>query len=203
MRGRGFRSILALALAVGTVTAGAAADEKKAAAPMDEKAMMELWQKMASPGEGHKKLDALVGTWTTKTTTWMDPSKPPTVTEGTSEQKWALGGRYLEQRYEGRFMDQPFSGVGYTGYDNFTKKYDAVWMDSAGTEMMMMRGSFDKTGRTLAASGKMNDFATGKPITMRQRTTIVSHDELLFEMWAPGPDGKEYRVMEIRYTRKK
>lgn len=205
MRVRGSLSALTSAAVFLGVCAGfGAAQEKKAAAPpMDEKAMREMWQKMATPGDGHKKLEALAGSWTAKTTIWMDPSKPPQVTEGTSEAKWVLGGRYLEQRYEGKFMEQPFLGLGYTGFDNFTKKYESTWMDTAGTSVMVLRGAFDKSGKVLTASGKTNDFASGKLVTIREKTTIVSNDEVLFEMWGPAPDGKDFKMMEIRYTRQK
>jgi hypothetical protein len=92
---------------------------------MDEKAAMEMMMKLATPGEGHRKLEVLVGNWNAKNTMWMDPSKEPTVSEGVSEHKWVLGGRFLEQRFEGKFMNMPFSGLGYTGYDNYKK---SMWV---------------------------------------------------------------------------
>ena len=201
MKARRHLTFLVL-VAIGAAATVAFAEDKKHAAPMDEKAMMELWQKMSTPGEGHKRLDAFVGSWTTKNTMWMEPGKPPEVTEGTADQKWVLGGRYLEQRYEGTMMGQPFSGIGYTGFDNGTKKYEATWMDTTGTAILFMKGTFDKAGKILTSTGQMNDFVTGKPMTMRNKTTIVSPDEILFELFGPGPDGKEVRMMEIRYTRK-
>jgi hypothetical protein len=203
MKARRPLSVLVLVAAV-AAAAVALADEKKAAAPqMDEKTMMELWQKMATPGEGHKKLDPLVGSWTARNTMWMEPGKPPEVTEGTAEQKWVLGGRYLEQRYEGTMMGQPFSGVGYAGYDNYTMKYESTWMDTTGTAILITRGTFDKAGKVLTSTGQMNDFVTRKTMTMRDKTTLVSPDEILFELFGSGPDGKEQKMMEIRYTRKK
>jgi hypothetical protein len=180
-----------------------AAKTATAAKPaMDEKAAMEMMQKLGSPSEGHKKLDMLVGTWHAKNTMWMDPGKPPMVTEGTSEHKWVLGGRFLEQRFEGTFMNMPFSGIGYTGYDNYKKRYVGVWMDTAATSMMNSTGSFDAAGKTLTTTGKMDDFTTGKLTSFREKMTIVGKDEVLFEMYGPDPTGKEYRMMEIRYTRK-
>jgi len=170
--------------------------------PMDQKAAMEMMQKLATPAEGHKKLDVLVGAWNAKSSMWMDPSKPPEVTEGTSEQKWVLGGRFLEQTFEGSFMGMAFSGIGYTGFDNYKKRYVGVWMDSSTTAMFHTIGSFDASGKILTSSGRMDDFTTGKVVTVREKMTVVSKDEILFEMWGPGPDGKEYRMMEIRYTRK-
>jgi hypothetical protein len=188
----------------------AAAQDKPAAKkpapappPMDEKAMMELMQKVATPGEAHKKLNFLVGSWRTRNNMWMDPSKPPIVSEGTAEMKWVLGGRFVEQRYEGTFMNQPFSGLGYSGYDNIKRKYISSWMDTLGTTILFTTGSFDPTGKKLSSSGRMDDPTTGKSTRFRDRMTIVSNDELLVEMWAAGPDGKEFRMMELRYMRKK
>jgi hypothetical protein len=177
--------------------------KQEAKPPMDEKAMMEMMQKLATPAEGHKKLDVLAGTWTAKNSMWMEPGKPPSVSEGTAEHKWVLGGRFLEQRYEGTFMNMPFSGLGYTGYDNYKKKYLSVWMDTLGTVMMHSTGSFNASGKVLSSSARMDDFTTGKVMTIREKMTIASKDEMLFEMFMPGPDGKEFRMMEIRYTRKK
>jgi len=171
--------------------------------PMDEKAAMEMMQKLATPGEAHKKLDVLVGTWKAKNTMWTNPSKPPAVSEGVSEHKWALGGRFVEQHFEGNFMGMPFSGVGYTGYDNYKKKYVGIWMDTFGTSIMNTTGSFDAAGKVLSASGRVDDFTTGKVVTIREKLTIVSKDEVKMDMFGPDPEGKEYRMMEIVYTRTK
>jgi hypothetical protein len=190
-----------------TLAAGPAfAQESKKPAekpPMDEKAAMELMQKLATPGAGHKKLDPFVGAWTARMSMWMDPTKDPVSSEGTTEFKWILGGRYLQQTYEGQFMGGPFSGVGYTGYDNYKKRYVATWMDSASTSILNMSGSFDKTGKTLTMTGRIDDFTTGKTATVRSKGWMVGNDELRWEMYGPAPDGKEYKMMEIVYTRKK
>jgi len=182
-------------------------EAKKPAAkpPMDEKAAMEMMMKLATPSEGHKKLDVLVGTWNATNKMWMDPdpSKPPSVSQGVSEHKWVLGGRFLEQRFEGQFMGMPYTGLGYTGYDNYKKKYVGVWMDTAGTAMMNSIGSFNTAGKVLRTTARMDDFTTGKVMTVRENLTIAGNDEVKMEIFGPAPDGKEYRMMEIVYTRKK
>jgi hypothetical protein len=170
---------------------------------MDEKAAMEMMAKYATPGPAHKKLDVFAGTWTASTTMWMDPSKPPAKSEGTSEQKWVLGGRFLEQRYEGTMMGAPFSGMGYMGYDNYKKVYTSTWMDTMGTMTLNMTGHFDKSGKVMTCTGKMADFMTGKTITYTTKATLVSADEIVWEMWNPGMDGKDTKSVEVRYTRKK
>lgn len=200
------RKIPALALGLPLVLVSVfvfAQQKKPAAPPMDQKAAMEMMQKLATPGEAHKKLDVFVGTWAVKNTIWMDPSKPPEVFAGTAEQHWVLGQRFVGQHYEGKLFGMPFFGMGFMGYDNYKKKYVSVWMDSSTTSIMNMSGSFEASGKVLTTTGQVDDFTTGKVLTMREKTTILSNDEILFEMFGPGPEGKDYKMMEIRYIRKK
>jgi hypothetical protein len=175
--------------------------EKKAAAPMDEKQMMEMMQKMATPGDAHKKLEPMVGTFDAKVKMWMDPSKPAQESAGVSENKWVLGNRFIETNHTGTFMGQPFSGIGYTGYDNVTKKYVGTWMDTASTGMMNSKGTI--TGKTMTTTSTMPDPMTGKNATITTKMTVADNDHHTMEMWGPGPDGKNYKMMEITYTRKK
>jgi hypothetical protein len=133
----------------------------------------------------------------------MDPSKPPEESVGKSENKWVLGNRYVEQTYEETFMGQPFSGIGYTGYDNITKKYIGTWMDTGSTAMMNMTGKADAPGKVMTFSGMMNDPMTGKAYKLTTKTTVTDNDHQLMEMWGPDPSGKVYKMMEIAYTPKK
>ncbi len=68
---------------------------------------------------------------------------------------------------------------------------------------MMSTGTFDAAGKVLTSKALMDDLSTGKPIRVTEKLTVVSSDELLMEMWGPAPDGKDFRMMELRYTRKK
>ncbi|HTO86889.1 MAG TPA: DUF1579 domain-containing protein [Thermoanaerobaculia bacterium] len=197
---------LGLGLVVAALLAGAAAAQDKPAkkakpAAMDEKAAMEAMQKAATPGEGQKKLEPLVGTFDAKVTMWMGPSKPPEESTGTSETSWVLGNRFLETKYQGTFMGQPFSGIGYTGYDNVTKKYVGTWMDTMGTGMMVSTGTM--TGNVMKSRAAMSDPMTGKMSHATETFTIIDNDHNKMEMWQPGPDGKNVKIMEINYTRKK
>jgi hypothetical protein len=181
--------------------ASAAEPGKKAAPqPPDEKAAMEAWAKAATPGEAHKRLEALVGTFDTVVKAWMDPSKPPEESKGTSENRWVLGNRYVEQRYLGSFMGQPFNGIGYTGYDNTMKKYVGVWMDDSGTSMMFSTGRASSP-KVIDMSSTMFDPMTGKPAKITEKLTVVDNDHHTMEMWGPAPNGKTFKMMEITYVR--
>lgn len=179
----------------------AAPEKKKAAAPPDEKAAMEAMNKAAMPGEAHKKLDALAGKFTVKSKMWMDPSKPPEESDGSTERKWIMGNRYLQENYQGKFMGQPFEGMGIQGYDNVTKKYFGSWIDSGGTGMTLAHGSMN--GNTIKYKGMMSDPASGKEIPYTMSVAISDNDNHKLEMWGPGPNGKEMKWMEMNYTRVK
>lgn len=197
---------LALALPVAAEEPKAAAKQTKPAPPPaapspDETA--KAWAAYMTPGEPHARLAKLAGAWTTRTKSWGDPSQPPEETTGSCEFRMVLGGRYLEQRFDGTMMGQPFQGVGYTGYDNVKKKYEAFWIDTAGTGMLVMSGTLDKGGKKTVYTGTLLDPATGQKVALRSVDTEIDADNLLFEMWSAGPDGKMAKMMEMAYTRKK
>lgn len=203
---------LTMAVCAGLLWAGTlgAQDPAKPAKPGDtppamsaeQKAMAEAWQKFATPSEGHQRLAGMVGTWDAEVTSFMAPGAP-TKSKGTSESRPVLGGRWIEEKFTGDMSGQPFEGLGHTGYDNYKKKYIGTWTDNMSTAVMMSEGTFDASGKVLTSTATMDDVMTGKSATLRMVTTIVDPDHHVFEMYGPGPDGKEGKQMEIHYTRRK
>lgn len=193
------RTLFALMILVCTAAVLPAQDQKA----MDEKAMMEAWMKAGTPSDAHKKLEPFVGNWDVKVKSWMAADAPPLESTGSAQNSWILGGRYLEQKFQGSFMDMPFNGVGYTGYDNTKKQYVSTWMDSMSTSVMVAAGNADPTGKVMAFAANMEDPVTHKIHRIDEKITIVNNDHHVMEMWAPGMDGKVYKNMEITYTRRK
>ncbi len=188
-------------LCVVLTVSAAMAKEKKSEKPMDQQAMMELWKKMATPGEPHKLFATLAGSWTTTTKEWMEPGKPPTESAGTAEMKMLLDGRFLYQEYNGQMMGQPFSGIGIDAYDNMTKKYVTAWMDSMGTGIFIMEGTASADGKTITLKGSHPEPGGGK-MTHRAVWKIVDGNTQTFEMYGTHGHGKEMKRMGITYTRK-
>lgn len=179
-----------------------AADPPKKSEPSaEEKAAMEAMMKAATPGEAHKKLDGMVGTWSAKVTMWPAPGVPPQVSTGTSTAKWVMGGRFIEENFTGNMMGMPFTGRGYTGYDNIKKQYFGSWMDNMSTAMMMTTGTQD-SDNTWTFKGTMPDPMSGKDTPLEEKVTVQDKDHHTFEMWTPAPDGRMFKMMEITYTRK-
>jgi hypothetical protein len=173
--------------------------DAKAPSP-DSQAMMAAMMKAATPGDAHKKLSPMVGTFDTRVTMFM-PGAPSMQSSGVSVNKWVLGDRFIQQSFEGNFMGMPFSGLGFTGYDNTKGKYVGVWMDNMGTAMMVSTGT--ATGKTMRFTSNMENVMTGKMETIDETVTVIDDDHHTMEMWGPGPDGKAMKTMEISYSRKK
>jgi hypothetical protein len=190
-----------VALVVISLASPLMAKDKKSEKPMDQQAMMELWKKMAMPGEPHKLFATLAGSWTTASKEWMEPGKPPTESTGTAEIKMLLDGRFLYQEYNSQMMGQPFSGIGIDAYDNMTKKYVTAWLDSMGTGIFIMEGTASADGKTITLKGSHPEPGGGK-MTHRAVWKIVDNNNQTFDMYGAHHGGKETKMMEIVYTRK-
>jgi hypothetical protein len=188
-------------LALVLIASPVLAKEKKHEKQMDPQAMMEVWKKLAMPGEPHKLFASLAGSWTTTTKEWMEPGKPPTESTGTAEMKMLLDGRFLYQEYNAQMMGQPFSGVGIDAYDNMTKKYMTAWIDTMGTGIFMMEGTASADGKTITLKGSHPEPGGGK-MTHRAVWKIADNNTQTFDMYGAHHGGKEMKVLEITYTRK-
>ena len=196
------RKILTLGFALALCTSALFADDPKKAAEDMQKAQMDAWMKASTPGDAHKKLDGMVGTWNVTVKSWMAPGTPPMESTGTAVNAWVLGGRWMEEKFTGSFMNMPFQGIGYTGYDNIKKQYIGTWMDSMSTAVMMSTGK-GGSGNTWEFASSMDDPMSGKTMPVTEKVTFTDADHHTMEMWSPGPDGKMFKMMEIAYSRKK
>jgi len=113
-----------------------------------------------------------------------------------------LGGRYLQQEYTGRMMEDTFSGINLIGYDNFTKKYVSAWIDTMSTGIYFFEGTAGPDGKTITQENRYDDPVRG-PMVWRSVTRIVDADTLEYEMYLVPEDGREEKAMEMTVTRNK
>ena len=183
--------------------AALAQNQTKKEMSAEEKAQMEAMMKAGTPGEAHQKLASMIGTWNVVVKMFPQPGAPAQESKGTAVNKWVLGGRWVQENFTGKFMNMPFNGIGYTGYDNIKKQYTGTWMDSMSTATMSSLGTGDTSGNTYEFSSTMDDPMTGKTMPVKSTMRIVDDNQHVMEMWAPAPDGKMFKMMEITYTRRK
>jgi hypothetical protein len=201
IRARGawvFAALAAIALS-SALPAAAQQDQQMSA---EQKAAMEAWMKYATPGPNHKLLEPFVGSWTIATTWWEAPGAPAQKSTGTAETAWVLGGRFIHEKVTGEMMGMPFEGIGYTGYDNYKKHFIGTWMDAMGTMVMISTGQADASGKVLTFTSTMDDVVSGKSMSVREVARVVDANKHVFEMYGPDKSGKEFKTMEIVYTRK-
>jgi len=164
--------------------------------------MMKKAEVLGAPGPAHKALDALVGEWNVEGRCWMAPDAPPGVNKGSAKVQWILGGRFVQEQFNGEFMGKQFQGIGLTGYDNMKKKYVGSWIDDMSTGMFLSEGMADAEGKVFTFHGKMDDPMTGqKNKTYKFVIHILDPNKHTFEMHDLAL-GDKSKTMEMTYTRK-
>jgi hypothetical protein len=150
--------------------------------------------------EEHKILQQEVGTWDAACKVWQTPNAEPMEFSG-SETNELFGGMWLISKFEGKLGDMPFTGRGTTGYDPAEKQYVGTWIDSISPYLTVMKGDYDSATKTLTMRGDMRDAMTGKASETKQVWHYIDNNTRTFEIHGPGEDGKEFKMMEIKYTR--
>ena len=196
------RKVSSIALVL-VLSMAALAQAQNTREPVSPQKAMDMMARAATPGDEHKALNHMVGTFDVKMKYWPAAGAAPMESTGKSVNEWVLGGRWVQQRYDGNFMGQPFSGIGYTGYDNVTHMYVGTWMDTMSTSIMSSHGNPDASGKVYTFTSIMNDPVSGEGTQVDSKVTVTDADHHTMEMWGAGPDGKVYKMMEIAYTRKK
>jgi hypothetical protein len=166
------------------------------------KAAMAAWQAYGTPGAPHKELARSVGTWSVGVKCWYEPGTPPKVSKATSEITPWWDGRYVIEKLERTKPEGPVHGFSISGYDNLKKKLVTTWMDNMSTGVMVFEGTTDASGKVMILIGEMPDPPSSHCNKSRSMVTIIDNKIRKLESFAPGPDGKELKSMELLYTRK-
>lgn len=156
-----------------------------------------------TPGEGQKKLDPMVGTFDVQIRTWVDPSKPPVESHATSVSAWVLGKRYIQTMLSGYVLDEPFNGIGYIGYDNASKTYQAAWMDTGSTGITWYTGKMGASGKSATMKANVTNPLSAKPAPVELRLSMAENGGHVTEIWGQGNGTKLFKMMELRYTKTK
>ena len=160
---------------------------------------MEACVKAGTPGDAHRKLEPFAGTWKATVRHWMEPGAEPNVSTGVMNNTWVLGHRFLQHEY--RDDSGMFEGSGYWGFNNITGRYEGLWIDTMSTGLMTDAGDCDEAGKVWEMVGEADFPTAGQKMTKRSVITLHSPDRHTMEMYFSGPDGAEFKAMEIEYTR--
>lgn len=194
-----------LILSTSAVYAAGESAEAPVLAPAAAQGMdpaMEKMKALTSPSEKHKALEPFAGNWTYSGKFWMSPEAAPQEMTGTAQNRMVFGGRFLRQDFEGPWMGETFQGLGFTGYDNVKEEYVSVWLDGMSTGIMTSSGQYDAEKKMLTLSGANSCPMTGeKDRVTRSEWALVDDKHTTYTSYMAGPDGNEFKSMEINYTR--
>lgn len=168
----------------------------------DPEEMMRIWEEYSTPDEHHEGLGRLVGEWEyTMAVVMGDEEIPPT--PGVAVCEWGIPERVVECNAEGEFMGRPSWSHTLWGFDNFKKKYVAVFTESNSTAINTAEGVVvDPAGQVLALYGTVDEFLTGehdKPT--RYVLRWIDDDHYEFEVWDLGIGASGEVVIRMEYTR--
>lgn len=184
-----------------TVLAALAAALPLQAQDQDAAAAQAAMTAAATPGPVHAFLADKAGEWTVTTRMWLQLGAEPVVSTMTSKSEMVLGGRYLKEEFAGEVFGLPFSGIGYTGYDNTTGTVTATWIDNMSTATMVMTGKYAQAGDPMEVAGKMIDPASGGEVFMRSVSVWQNHDQGHVDYYAVVGGQGEVKTMAMDYQR--
>ncbi len=177
-------------------------------------ALMEQCMANMNPGEHHKVLQGFVGSWKTTSKFWYtgEGNGPPMVTEGKSEVRSVLGGRFIMEEHhgelkmpndKGELTTMPHDGIGMVGYDNDRNMYVGSWFSNVSTAMLTYTGNPSRDGKTITFYGQMDEpmlKTFGRHV--RYVISIVNKDRRVFSLYDLHA-GDNYKVIEVTYDRAK
>ncbi len=168
------------------------------AAPQEQSREMAQKQKLLQPGVHHAELDRLAGSWTVAVTFKLGPGAEYQST-ATSEAKWILGGRFLQQQYKN---ESGLEVLQFLGYDNQKERFFEIKMDNMETGLLRTEGAISPDGNVITNYGDRIDPLSGMAGKLRTVTTIVDHDHYTVEWYLTGPGGPEEKIVTMKHTRK-
>jgi hypothetical protein len=173
------------------------------AAKPDSATVAKNWQSYMTTGDMHKMMASWNGSWTSDITIWEKPDAPPMSSTGSCVNKMVLGDRYQESSHTSTMMGMPFEGHGTLGYDNAKKVFESVWIDNMGTGVIKMTGPWDAATKSVTLTGKMVDPGTLTETDFKEVFTVVDDNTQMMAMYSHDQAGKEFKVMEMKFIRKK
>lgn len=166
---------------------------------------MEACMIAGTPGKQHEFLAKQAGTWTGKSQMWMGPGMEVIASECTQTVTVVMDGRYIKTEIAGDMPGMgPFTGLGFSGFDNVSEKYVGTWIDNHSTGIWNGTGVLAPDQKSMTWTYNYNCPVTKKPTTAREVATFLDATHMKFEMFAIDPkSNKEYKCMQIDYTKAK
>ncbi len=195
--------VAGLAVAALCLTNSAFAQDAGKPASAKAAAVARAMDNAMTPGDYQKRLEPMVGSFDVRVLIWVDPSQPPIETTASAVSTWVLGNRFVQTMLVGGASADAFNAIGYIGYDNAARHYQAAWMDDGSTAMTLYRGGFSADGKSATVKASVTNMSTGKPTPLELRMSLGANGSHVTQLWGMGLGTKMFKMMELQYTRTK
>jgi len=202
MKSSSFAAVACLSTAGALATSIRSENADDAGARSAAQRAMEAQTKAATPGPEHRALAKLKGKWTVQILSWSAPDAPALKSEATGEFKPIVGGRYLQETVQGKMGPRPFEGLGIEGFNNVTQERFRTWFDSMTTGPIVLRGKCPSEAKKCTLKGTMPDPLVSRDVEVSEIFTATDEDHFTRELFAPGPSGEAFKMLEVAYSRK-
>jgi hypothetical protein len=154
---------------------------------------------MSTESDDHAMLSRLVGTWEGTFRHRVASDQPFQEFPGRSENRWVLGGRFVEMTLRGVLSADGWSALFYIGYERSERRYVLVSLEPGDLRITIRRGEWDPgPGRLVLVSTSKNG-ATDQ----HQRSRIVCDFQnpgaLTLELAEESPTGEEFVRFKANY----
>lgn len=178
----------------------AAAQDGRPADFTPDKALAARYARAMATDEHHAWLAGLEGKWKTSSRYTVRAGAPAVESAGSSEFKMLMDGRFLVENHDAAGSAGPFRGMGITGYDTVTGKFERIWVDTSSTAMMVSQGEFDAQANQVKWVDTWSDPATA---ARRQLTSVlkkVDDKQFTFQQM-DSSNGAEFKRLVVLYKR--
>jgi hypothetical protein len=160
------------------------------------------WASLGQPGLTHKLLQPFIGEWDVKLTFWSSPDSKGQSSNGHSSITWILGQRFVQEKFRGEVAGESFDGVGILGYDNGSREFRSLWIDSLNTAMTVASGRYLQDAQTFEFSSELYDPLRSATKVVKSRLQVTSDNSYVFTMQDESPEGKSFTSLEMAYSRR-
>lgn len=174
---------------------------------LDVRVVNQAKEKAKNAGKQNAEvLSPLIGEWNYTVTIWTEPGATPNTATGRITNDMVLDDRYLS----GSFIDDrniggsqvSVKGQSLIGFNSQKNSYSSVWVDTISTGMMVGSGKFDDKEKVINETGKYTDLLEGNEKEYRAELQFTDRDSYKRTIFTTDKAGKEFKMMEIAYSRK-
>jgi len=173
--------------------------------PAEQAEMMARSMELAKPGEEHRLLEKLAGTWNFEIKMWMEPGAEPKLIQGMSTGRMILGGRFLVSESKTPSPMGEVEQMSIMGFDRRFGHYTTIGLDTWGTYYVTAAGPYDSTTRTITMSGQDHDPVFKGTQIYDFVLRLVSDDEFVWEIIFKDEvhtrGGDPFKMVAITYRR--